>query len=142
MVDPTATDTMTTSLGARASRTRLRQFVPVGIVLVTLVSTIVGAVVGQLFVQGRSSPSPSSRLVEWRLGDLDPVTAQTATVIPISVDEYPPADCYAPAASWLETPKITYTRSSVIITMHKTDAYVARALQRSFYTTNWSGRSS
>jgi len=110
--------------------------VPVGIVLVTL--AIVGAVVGQLFVQGRSSPSPSSRLVEWRLGDLDPVTAQTATVIPISVDEYAPAECYAPAASWLETPKITYTRSSVIITMHKTDAYV-HAHCTSFYTTNWSG---
>ena len=109
---------------------------PVGIVLVTFV--IVGAVAGQLFVQARSAPSPSSRLVEWRLGDLDPVTAQTATVIPITIDEYPPEDCYAPAASWLEAPAITYTPSSVIITMQKTGAY-ANAHCTSFYTTNWSG---
>ncbi len=98
---------------------------PVGVVLVTfvVVGTVVGAAVGLLFVQGRSSASPSSRLVEWRLGDLDPVTAQTATVIPITIDEYPPEDCYAPAASWLEAPDIAYTPSSVIITMQKTDAY-------------------
>jgi len=111
--------------------------VPVGIVLIAFV--IVGAVAGQLFVQGRSSSSPSSRLVEWHLGDLDPVTAQTATVIPITIDEYPPEDCYAPATSWLETPEITYTPSAVIITMQKTDAY-AHGHCRGFYTTNWSGK--
>ena len=110
---------------------------PVGLVLVTFV--IVGAVAGQLFVQARSSPSPSSRSAAWRLGDLDPVTAQTATVIPITIDEYPPEDCYAPAASWLEAPEITYTPSSVTITMQKTDAYT-HAHCTSFYTTNWSGK--
>jgi hypothetical protein len=132
---------MTTSHGARAPRARLRRSVPVGIVLVTfvIVGAFVGAVAGQLFVQGRLSPSPSSRSVEWRLGDLDPGTAQTATVIPITIDEYPPEECYAPAASWLETPEITYTPSSVIITMQRTDAY-AHAHCAGFYTTNWNGR--
>jgi len=135
VVDPSETDKMTTFHGPGAPRTRLRRYVPVGIVLITFV--IVGAVAGRLAVQGR--PSPSSGLVEWRLGDLDPVTAQTATVIPIAIDEYPPESCYAPADSWLETPRITYTQSSVIITMQKTDAY-AHAHCTGFYTTNWSGR--
>jgi len=102
-------------------------------VLVTFV--VVGAAAGALLAQWRLS---SSRSLEWHLGNLDPVTAQTATVIPIAIDEYPPEECYAPAGSWLETPTITYTRSSVIITMHKTEAY-AHAHCRGFYTTNWSG---
>jgi 2',3'-cyclic-nucleotide 2'-phosphodiesterase (5'-nucleotidase family) len=107
--------------------------VRVGIILVTFV--VVGAVAGALLAQWRLS---SSRLVEWHLGDLDPVTAQTATVIRIAIDEYPPEECYAPADSWLETPTITYTPSAVIITMHRTEAY-ARSHCRGFYTTNWSG---
>jgi hypothetical protein len=129
---------MTTSLGDPAPRTRLRRYVPVGIVLLTFV--IVGSVAGRLYIQGRSSPSPS-RLLEWRLGNLDPVTAQTATVIPITIEEYPPEDCYAPAKTWLETPQITYTPSSVIITMQKTDAYAHGHCSggAGLYTTNWSG---
>ena len=125
---------MSTSHRTRATRTRLHRNASVGIVLVTFV--VVGAVAGALLAQWRLS---SSRSLEWHLGDLDPVTAQTATVIPIAIDEYPPEDCYAPAASWLEAPEITYTPSSVIITMHKTEAY-ARAHCRGFYTTNWSGK--
>jgi 2',3'-cyclic-nucleotide 2'-phosphodiesterase (5'-nucleotidase family) len=107
--------------------------VPAGIILVTFV--VVGAVAGVLFAQWRLS---SSRSLEWHLGNLDPVTAETATVIPITIDEYPPEECYAPATSWLETPEISYTPSSVVITMHRTEAY-ARAHCRGFYTTNWSG---
>ncbi len=114
----------------------LPRFVPVGIVLVGFV--VVGAFAGQLFVQGRLPSFLSSRAVEWQLGDLDPVTAQTATVIPISIESYPTEECYAPAASWLETPKVTYTASSVIITMQKTDAYLD-AHCSSFYTTDWRG---
>ena len=125
---------MTNSLGTHASPTRLPRSLAVGIVLVTFI--IVGAVAGQLFIRGRSAPA--SGTVEWHLGDLDPVTTQTATVIPISIDEWPVESCYAPATAWLEAPEITYTPSSVVITMHKTDAY-AHAHCAGFYTTNWSG---
>ena len=126
---------MISTRGARTPRTTLRRNAPVAIVLVAFV--IVGAVAGTLLAQMRQSTL--SRVVEWGLGDLDPVTSQTATVIPISVEQYPPEDCYAPAASWLETPRITYTPSSVVITLEKTEAY-AHARCAGFYTTSWSGK--
>ena len=125
---------MISTRGTRTPRTTLRRNAPVALVLVAFV--IVGAVAGTLLAQMRQSTL--SRVVEWGLGDLDPVTSQTATVIPISVEQYPPEDCYAPAASWLETPRITYTPSSVVITLEKTEAY-AHARCAGFYTTSWSG---
>jgi 2',3'-cyclic-nucleotide 2'-phosphodiesterase (5'-nucleotidase family) len=126
---------MTQLPGAPALRTRLRRNAPVWITVA--VTVVVCSLAAWILIPRLSSPS--SRLVEWHLGDLDPVTAQTATVIPITTDEYPPEECYAPATSWLEAPEITYTPSSVIITMHKTDAY-AHAHCAGFYTTNWSGK--
>ena len=126
---------MTPLPGAPALRTRLRRNAPFWITVA--VTVVVCSLAAWIFIPRQSSPS--SRLVEWHLGDLDPVTAQTATVIPITTDEYPPEECYAPAASWLETPEITYTPSSVIITMHMTDAYDP-AKCGGFYTTNWSGK--
>ncbi len=125
---------MTPTRGGRASWTTFRRLVPVGVLGAFVIA---GAVAGQLFVQGRSSPSSAS--VEWHLGDLDPVTAQTATVIPISIDQWPTEDCYAPADAWLEAPRVTYTSSSVIITMQKTDAYL-HGHCRSWYTTDWRGK--
>jgi 2',3'-cyclic-nucleotide 2'-phosphodiesterase (5'-nucleotidase family) len=98
---------------------------------------MVGAVAAWMFVPSLSIPS--SRMVEWHLGDLDPTSAQTTTVIPVLVDRWPVEECYAPADSWLGTPKITYTPWSVIITMRTTDAYDP-AKCGSFYTTNWSGK--
>ena len=126
---------MTPLHGAPALRTRLRRNAPFWI---TVAVTVVVCSLAAWTLIPRLT-SPSSRLVEWHLGDLDPTTAQTATVIPITTDEYPPEECYAPAASWLETPEITYTPSSVIITMHMTDAYDP-AKCGGFYTTNWSGK--
>jgi hypothetical protein len=77
-------------------------------------------------------PSPSlplSRFIRWQLGDgflgtpkFDPTMARTATVIPISVDWL---ECAPQNDSWLASPDITYTPSSVTITMHTTDAFAA-----------------
>lgn len=104
--------------------------------LVVVAVAVGGGLVAWVF--GTSLPFIGPRTVEWRLGDLDPKTAQTTTVIPIGIDEYPPESCYAPAPDWLQAPKITYTPWAVIITMRKTDAY-ASAHCGGFYTTNWSG---
>ena len=84
---------MTPLHGAPALRTRLRRNAPFWITVA--VTVVVCSLAAWILIPRLSSPS--SRLVEWHLGDLDPVTAQTATVIPITTDEYPPEECYAPA---------------------------------------------
>jgi hypothetical protein len=74
-------------------------------------------------------PLPMSRFVGWQLGDgflgtprFDPTTAQTTTVVPISVDWL---ECAPQNDSWLASPDVSYTSSSVTITMHTTDAFAA-----------------
>ena len=113
---------------ASEPRPRLRGFASVGLVLVGVVMLV--AVAAWLLFP---SPSlPSSRFVGWRLGDgflgtprFDPTTAQTATVVPISVDWI---SCAPQDDSWLAPPAITYTPSSVTITMHTTDAFAATTM--------------
>jgi len=92
---------------------------------------VAGIVVGTL-AAWPLSPSrslPSSRLVVWRLADgflgtpkFDPTTAQTTTLVPISVDWL---SCAPPDDSWLAPPAISYTPWSVTITVHTTDAFAA-----------------
>ena len=76
-----------------------------------------------------SSSLPLSRFIGWQLGDgflgtpkFDPTKAQTTTVIPISVDWL---ECAPQNDSWLASPEIIYTPSSVTITMYTTDAFAA-----------------
>jgi hypothetical protein len=92
---------------------------------------VAGIVVGALaaLVLSPSPSFPASRLIGWRLADgflgtprFDPTTAQTTTVVPISVDWL---TCAPKDESWLAPPAISYTSSSVTITMHSTDAFAA-----------------
>ena len=118
---------MTSSSDAAVSAPlpRFRRFASVGLAVVGVVMLV--AVAGCALVP---SPSlPPSRFVGWRLADgflgtprFDPTTAQTATVVPISVDWL---TCAPKDDSWLAPPAITYTPSSVTITMHTTDAFAA-----------------
>lgn len=91
-----------------------------------------------LTLASRPSSYPSDRLVGWQLVggpnhpmarvddhvqhglDFDPATAQTALMVPIAVDWI---DCAPDDASWLATPDVTYTPTSVTITIHTTDAF-------------------
>jgi hypothetical protein len=97
------------------------------------VGLVVGGIVMLVAVGGCAlvpSPSlPPSRSVGWRLADgflgtprFDPTTAQTTNVVPISVDWL---TCAPKDDSWLAPPAITYTQSSVTITVHTTDAFAA-----------------
>lgn len=97
--------------------------VRVAVLGVVMLVTVAGCGIG-------SSPSlPPSRLVGWRLADgflgtprFDPTTAQTATTVPISVDWL---GCAPQDDSWLAPAAISYTPSSVTITMHTTDTFAA-----------------
>jgi hypothetical protein len=88
---------------------------------------VVGALAAWLLYP---SPSlPSSRLVGWRLADgflgtpkFDPTTAETSTVVPISVDWL---TCAPKDDSWLAPAAIRYTPWSVTITMRTVDAFAA-----------------
>lgn len=118
---------MTTSSDTAVSAPRppLHRLVSVGVVFGGIVLLV--AVAGCALVP---SPSlPPYRSVGWRLADgflgtprFDPTTAQTTTMVPISVDWL---SCAPQDDSWLAPPVITYTPSSVTITMHTTDAFAA-----------------
>lgn len=125
--EPNATtpSAMTAPSTASAPRTKLHRFASVGLVVVGILM-LVGLAAWLLVA---SSSLPPSRSVGWQLADgflgtpkFDPATAQTTTVIPISVEWL---TCAPQNASWLAPPRVTYTLSSVIITMHTTDAFAA-----------------
>ena len=107
------------------SRTRLHPFAFVGGLV--LAGIVVGALAATSFSASPSFPAP--RLVGWRLADgflgtprFDPTTAGSTTVVPISVNWL---TCAPQDDSWLAPPQISYTSSSVTITMHTTDAFAA-----------------
>ena len=94
-------------------------------VVVVVVTVVVVLFVARLLV----APLPPSRSVGWRLADgflgtpkFDPTTAQTTTVVPISVDWLA---CAPRDDSWLLPPEIRYAPTSVTITVHTTDAFAA-----------------
>jgi hypothetical protein len=120
---------------ATTGRPRLR---PLAIVVVMVIAGIVvGALAAVLFP---SLSVPPSRLVGWGLGGqvpgvavwtgtywrggvgFDLATAQTTTVVPLSMDRWP-AECAQGDDSWLAAPAITYTPWAVIITMRETDSF-------------------
>jgi len=113
---------ITPHTAAPESRTRLRGFVSIGLVLVGVV--MLAAVAAWLLL-----PSSSVRFVGWKLvydygGGLafDPATAQTTTVIPVEA-EWPACAPYG--VSWLATPVVTYTPVSVTIQLRMTDTAAA-----------------
>ena len=115
---------ITPHTAAPESRTRLRRFVSIGLVLVGVVMLV--AVAAWLLLP--SSSVPPARLVGWKLDygyggpAFDPATAQTTTVIPVEV-EWPACAPYG--LSWLATPVVTYTPVSVTIQLRMTDTAAA-----------------
>lgn len=108
---------------AIAPRTKLRRFAPVGLVVVGTAMLV--AVAAWLLFPSLSIPT--SRLIGWQLqgfggAGFDPTTAQTTTVIPIYVAQWP-AEGPAQDGSWLATPAVTYTPWAVIITMQSSASY-------------------
>ena len=122
---------------APESRTRLRRFVPIGLVLVGVVMLV--AVAAWLLLP---SSVPPARFVGWKLDygyigpAFDPATAQTTTVIPVEVDW--PA-CAPGGVSWLATPVVTYTPVSVTIQLRMTDTAAATCADRPVVGTYLSG---
>jgi hypothetical protein len=114
-----------------ARHSRLRRLGRVGIVVAAL---IVGALAVRLLV----APFPSDRLVGWSLTgygrpDFDSTTAQTTTVIPVFVGQWPTAP---EDATWLGRPAITYTPWAVFITMRTSDRFNStRGTTRGWYDT-------
>ena len=113
---------ITPHTAAPESRTRLRRFVSIGLVLVGVVMLV--AVAAWLLL-----PSSSVRFVGWKFVYNDgggvafgPATAQTTTVIPVEV-EWPA--CVPEGISWLATPVVTYTPVSVTIQLRMTDTAAA-----------------
>jgi hypothetical protein len=98
---------------------------------------LVGALAALMLSPSRSIPS--SRLVAWQLHGyggpgFDATTAETTRVIRVAVAQWP-AD--STNSSWLAAPVVTYTPSSVTITLHTSDAYEARTAGKrvGFYDT-------
>ena len=114
-------ESATTPRTASAPRTGLRRVVP-GVVLVAFV--VVGALAGGLFVSSQSGPSfPPERSVGWGL-TLDPSTADTTTVVTVRVGVPSCLMGDTPRdSSWLAPPAITYTPSTVTITLLTNDAF-------------------
>ena len=128
---------ITPHTAAPESRTRLRRFVPIGLVLVGVVMLV--AVAAWLFLP---SSVPPVRFVGWKLDygyggpAFDPATAQTTTVIPVEV-EWPA--CAPAGLSWLATPVVTYTPVSVTIQLRMTDTAAATCADRQYVGTYLSG---
>ena len=116
---------ITPHTAAPESRTRLRRFVSIGLVLVGVVMLV--AVAAWLFLP---SSVPPVRLVGWKLDygyggpAFDPATAQTTTVIPVEV-EWPACVRDPGGLSWLATPVVTYTPVSATIQLRMTDTAAA-----------------
>ena len=121
-------ESATTPRAASAPRTGLRRVVP-GVVLVAFV--VVGALAGGLFVSSQSGPSfPPERSVGWILYDgfgpstFNPSTADTTTVVTVRVGVPSCLMGDTPRdSSWLAPPAITYTPSTVTITLLTNDAF-------------------
>jgi hypothetical protein len=115
---------VTTTDATSAPPTIVRRTGSIVLVVVGVLMLVVLA--ASLLLQPRPRLAPS-RYVGWQLADgflgtprFDPTTAATTTEVQISVDWL---TCAPQADSWLAPPEIEYTRSSVIITMHTTDAF-------------------
>jgi len=92
-----------------------------------IVAGLVLGTIAALMLKPSPPSAPSPRLIGWWLGDgflgtpkFDPTTAQTTTVVPISVHWL---TCAPQNDSWLEAPAISYTPQFVMITMRSTDAF-------------------
>lgn len=95
--------------------------------VMVIAALLVGAVDAALLVRPSSPPLPT---VGWWPADgfpsgprFDPSQVQTMTVVPIAVDWL---ECFTPrhaelTVSMLATPEVSYTRTSVIITMRFND---------------------
>jgi hypothetical protein len=129
---------ITPHTAAPESRTRLRRFVSIGLVLVGVVMLV--AVAAWLLLP--SSAVPPGRFVGWQLDygyigpAFDPATAQTTTVIPVEV-EWPA--CVPGGHSWLATPVVTYTPVSVTIQLRMTDTAAATCADSHILGTYLSG---
>ena len=123
---------------APESRTRLRRFVSIGLVLVGVVMLV--AVAAWLLLP--SSSVPPVRFVGWKLDygyigpAFDPATAQTTTVIPVEVAR---PFCAPDGLSWLATPVVTYTPVSVMIQLRMTDTAAATCADSHLFATYLSG---
>ena len=121
---------ITPHTAAPESRTRLRRFVSIGLVLVGVVMLV--AVAAWLLLP--SSSVPPVRFVGWKLDygyigpAFDPATAQTTTVIPVEVEWAPCVQ--GGLSSWLATPVVTYTPVSVMIQLRMTDTAAATCADR------------
>ena len=125
---------------APESRTRLRRFVSIGLVLVGVVMLV--AVAAWLLLP--SSSVPPVRFVGWKLDygyigpAFDPATAQTTTGIPVEV-EWPACVRDPGGLSWLATPVVTYTPVSATIQLRMTDTAAATCADRHIVGTYLSG---
>ena len=123
---------------APESRTTLRRFVSIGLVLVGVVMLV--AVAAWLLLP--SSSVPPVRLVGWQLdygyGEpvFEPATAQTTTVIPVEVTR---PFCAPDGVSWLATPVVTYTPVSVTIQLRMTDTAAAACADSHLFAAYLSG---
>ncbi len=122
---------ITPHTAAPESRTGLRRFVSIGLVLVGVVMLV--AVAAWLLL--RLSSVPPARFVGWKLDygyggpAFDPATAQTTTVIPVET-EWPA--CVPETVPWLATPVVTYTPQSVTIRLRMGDTAAAACADRPF----------
>ena len=129
---------ITPHTAAPESRTRLRRFVSIGLVLVGVVMLV--AVAACLLLPSLSVPP--ARFVGWKLDygyggpAFDPATAQTTTVIPVEVTR---PVCARDGVSWLATPVVTYTPVSVMIQLRMTDTAAATCADRHIVGTYLSG---
>jgi hypothetical protein len=108
------------------ARPRFDAIAPV--VVAMIASLVVGALAAWLLFASMASSSRQS--IRWQLtgppGALSGLTA-TTTMVLINLDQWPACHPYdevgGNSASWLATPEITYTPSSVTITMYISDSF-------------------
>ncbi len=133
---------MTSLPDAAVQDDQLRRILRIALVIASAVLAVALAVT----VLFPTQSFPASRLVPWQLHGmlgpgLDPTTIQTATVVPVDVAEWPTNDKGGQMDdSWL-VPVVNYTPTSVIITLHTSDAYESQLRMRTtvgmFDTGGW-----
>jgi len=108
------------------SRTGLHPIAIVGVMV--LAAIVVGALVA---VALPKLSSPSERTVGWKLNygylgpGFDPATAATTTVVPVEVTR---PVCAPNDLSWLGTPNVSYTSSSVTIQLRMSHDFDAKCM--------------